>query len=100
MYPKKFEVQIYMDREQPQHDFKKMKVMGGGLSSSGSLCMILGMQSTREMLDFDGNPFVDSDLNNPFKDPSVTQVTRNVPPGLDEYNPFSDSRASLPGSIA
>ncbi|KAF7250471.1 Secretory carrier-associated membrane protein 1, partial [Varanus komodoensis] len=25
-------------------------------------------------------------------DPSVTQVTRNVPPGLDEYNPFSDSR--------
>lgn len=27
-----------------------------------------------------------------FQDPSVTQVTRNVPPGLDEYNPFSDSR--------
>ncbi|OBS66860.1 hypothetical protein A6R68_04603 [Neotoma lepida] len=26
------------------------------------------------------------------EDPSVTQVTRNVPPGLDEYNPFSDSR--------
>ena len=22
----------------------------------------------------------------------MTQVTRNVPPGLDEYNPFSDSR--------
>ncbi|XP_076995471.1 secretory carrier-associated membrane protein 1 isoform X5 [Tamandua tetradactyla] len=44
------------------------------------------------MSDFDSNPFADPDLNNPFKDPSVTQVTRNVPPGLDEYNPFSDSR--------
>ncbi|CAD7684590.1 unnamed protein product [Nyctereutes procyonoides] len=49
------------------------------------------------MSDFDSNPFADPDLNNPFKDPSVTQVTRNVPPGLDEYNPFSDSRTfSLP----
>ncbi|PNI73216.1 SCAMP1 isoform 6, partial [Pan troglodytes] len=32
-------------------------------------------------------------------DPSVTQVTRNVPPGLDEYNPFSDSRTPPPGSV-
>ncbi|KAH0520499.1 Secretory carrier-associated membrane protein 1, partial [Microtus ochrogaster] len=31
--------------------------------------------------------------------PSVTQVTRNVPPGLDEYNPFSDSRTPPPGSV-
>ncbi|PKU42995.1 secretory carrier-associated hypothetical protein [Limosa lapponica baueri] len=46
------------------------------------------------MSDFDSNPFADPDLNNPFKDPSVTQVTRNVPPGLDEYNPFSDSRTA------
>lgn len=27
-----------------------------------------------------------------LQDPSVTQVTRNVPPGLEEYNPFSDSK--------
>ncbi|KAL6062268.1 hypothetical protein STEG23_001990 [Scotinomys teguina] len=63
------------------------------------------------MSDFDSNPFADPDLNNPFKigympscrlDPSVTQVTRNVPPGLDEYNPFSDSRTpiSAPPSAA
>ncbi|EMP29283.1 Secretory carrier-associated membrane protein 1, partial [Chelonia mydas] len=32
-------------------------------------------------------------------DPSVTQVTRNVPPGLDEYNPFSDSRTPPPGNV-
>ena len=53
----------------------------------------------REMSDFDSNPFADPDLNNPFKDPSVTQVTRNVPPGLDEYNPFSDSRTPPPGNV-
>ncbi|XP_059772602.1 secretory carrier-associated membrane protein 1 isoform X3 [Balaenoptera ricei] len=51
------------------------------------------------MSDFDSNPFADPDLNNPFKDPSVTQVTRNVPPGLDEYNPFSDSRTPPPGNV-
>uniref|UniRef100_A0A0G2JY82 Secretory carrier-associated membrane protein n=1 Tax=Rattus norvegicus TaxID=10116 RepID=A0A0G2JY82_RAT len=34
-----------------------------------------------------------------FQDPSVTQVTRNVPPGLDEYNPFSDSRTPPPGGV-
>nr|KAF6490904.1 secretory carrier membrane protein 1 [Molossus molossus] len=51
------------------------------------------------MSDFDSNPFADPDLNNPFKDPSVTQVTRNVPPGLDEYNPFSDSRTAPPGNV-
>ncbi|NXJ99285.1 SCAM1 protein, partial [Corythaixoides concolor] len=34
-----------------------------------------------------------------FQDPSVTQVTRNVPPGLDEYNPFSDSRTPPPGNV-
>ncbi|CAJ0968647.1 unnamed protein product [Ranitomeya imitator] len=28
-------------------------------------------------------------------DPSVTQVTRNAPPGLEEYNPFSDSKTFL-----
>ncbi|XP_075595191.1 secretory carrier-associated membrane protein 1-like isoform X3 [Balearica regulorum gibbericeps] len=51
------------------------------------------------MSDFDSNPFADPDLNNPFKDPSVTQVTRNVPPGLDEYNPFYDSRTPPPGNV-
>lgn len=56
-------------------------------------------RSARAMSDFDSNPFADPDLNNPFKDPSVTQVTRNVPPGLDEYNPFSDSRTPPPGSV-
>jgi len=55
--------------------------------------------SAGEMSDFDSNPFADPDLNNPFKDPSVTQVTRNVPPGLDEYNPFSDSRTPPPGTV-
>ncbi|XP_064258524.1 secretory carrier-associated membrane protein 1-like isoform X2 [Passer domesticus] len=51
------------------------------------------------MSDFDNNPFADPDFNNPFKDPSVTQVRRNVPPGLDEYNPFSDSRTPPPGNV-
>lgn len=27
-----------------------------------------------------------------FQDPSVTQVTRNAPPGLEEYNPFTDTK--------
>ncbi|KAG9488142.1 hypothetical protein GDO78_007766 [Eleutherodactylus coqui] len=51
------------------------------------------------MSDFDSNPFADPDLNNPFKDPSVTQVTRNAPPGLEEYNPFSDSKTPQPAKV-
>ncbi|KAM8960016.1 secretory carrier-associated membrane protein 1 isoform 2-T2 [Pelodytes ibericus] len=51
------------------------------------------------MSDFDSNPFADPDLNNPFKDPSVTQVTRNTPPGLEEYNPFSDSKTPAPPKV-
>ncbi|MBN3270614.1 SCAM1 protein, partial [Polyodon spathula] len=31
-----------------------------------------------------------------FKDPSVTQVTRSAPPGLEEYNPFTDGRTVIP----
>ncbi|RXM99052.1 Secretory carrier-associated membrane protein 1 [Acipenser ruthenus] len=44
------------------------------------------------MSDFDSNPFADPDMSNPFQDPSVTQVTRSAPPGLEEYNPFTDGR--------
>ncbi|NP_001017190.1 secretory carrier-associated membrane protein 1 [Xenopus tropicalis] len=51
------------------------------------------------MSDIDSNPFADPDLNNPFKDPSVTQVTRNVPSGLEEYNPFSDSQTPQPAKV-
>ncbi|XP_043919640.1 secretory carrier-associated membrane protein 1 [Protopterus annectens] len=51
------------------------------------------------MSDFDSNPFADPDFNNPFKDPSVTQVTRTAPPGLDEYNPFTDTRTAPPGGV-
>ncbi|KAJ8285488.1 hypothetical protein GJAV_G00027370 [Gymnothorax javanicus] len=50
------------------------------------------------MSDFDSNPFADPDFSNPFQDPSVTQVTQNAPPGLEEYNPFTDSRTAAPGS--
>ncbi|KAK6305134.1 secretory carrier-associated membrane protein 1 isoform X1 [Coregonus clupeaformis] len=44
------------------------------------------------MSDFDHNPFADPEFNNPFQDPSVTQVTQNAPPGLEEYNPFTDAK--------
>lgn len=51
------------------------------------------------MSDFDSNPFADPDFSNPFQDPSVTQVTRTAPPGgLEEYNPFTDSKPVPPGS--
>ncbi|XP_066501667.1 secretory carrier-associated membrane protein 1 [Hoplias malabaricus] len=50
------------------------------------------------MSDFDSNPFADPDFSNPFQDPSVTQVTRNAPPGLEEYNPFTDTKPVPPGS--
>ncbi|KAJ8789503.1 hypothetical protein J1605_022030 [Eschrichtius robustus] len=72
---------------------------GGGLASSLSLRLGRVGDAEREMSDFDSYPFADPDLNNPFKDPSVTQVTRNVPPGLDEYNPFLDSRTPPPGNV-
>ncbi|KAK6492471.1 secretory carrier-associated membrane protein 1-like [Huso huso] len=48
------------------------------------------------MSDFDSNPFADPDMSNPFQDPSVTQVTRSAPPGLEEYNPFTDGRTAAP----
>ncbi|KAG9353721.1 hypothetical protein JZ751_011843 [Albula glossodonta] len=50
------------------------------------------------MSDFDSNPFADPDFSNPFQDPSVTQVTRNAPPGLEEYNPFTDAKPAPPGT--
>uniref|UniRef100_H3BBM3 Secretory carrier-associated membrane protein n=1 Tax=Latimeria chalumnae TaxID=7897 RepID=H3BBM3_LATCH len=43
-------------------------------------------------------PFFQERCLNKFNDPSVTQVTRNPPPGLDEYNPFTDSRTAPPGT--
>uniref|UniRef100_A0A673C6B9 Secretory carrier-associated membrane protein n=1 Tax=Sphaeramia orbicularis TaxID=375764 RepID=A0A673C6B9_9TELE len=53
------------------------------------------------MSDFDSNPFADPDFSNPFQDPSVTQVTRSAPPGgLEEYNPFTDSRTVTPGNAS
>lgn len=48
------------------------------------------------MSDFDSNPFADPELNNPFQDPSVTQVRQTAPPGLEEYNPFSDAKPTPP----
>uniref|UniRef100_A0AAZ3QE62 Secretory carrier-associated membrane protein n=1 Tax=Oncorhynchus tshawytscha TaxID=74940 RepID=A0AAZ3QE62_ONCTS len=50
------------------------------------------------MSDFDHNPFADPEFNNPFQDPSVTQVTQNAPPGLEEYNPFTDAKPVPPGT--
>ncbi|XP_029921338.1 secretory carrier-associated membrane protein 1 [Myripristis murdjan] len=51
------------------------------------------------MSDFDSNPFADPDFSNPFQDPSVTQVTHTVPPALEEYNPFTDAKPTLPGVV-
>uniref|UniRef100_A0A673FVC3 Secretory carrier-associated membrane protein n=1 Tax=Sinocyclocheilus rhinocerous TaxID=307959 RepID=A0A673FVC3_9TELE len=50
------------------------------------------------MSDFDSNPFADPDFSNPFQDPSVTQVTQTAPPGLEQYNPFTDTKPVPPGS--
>ncbi|KAK1883561.1 Secretory carrier-associated membrane protein 1 [Dissostichus eleginoides] len=41
---------------------------------------------------FDSNPFADPEISNPFQDPSVTQVRQAAPPGLEEYNPFTDGK--------
>ncbi|XP_044029007.1 secretory carrier-associated membrane protein 1-like isoform X3 [Siniperca chuatsi] len=51
------------------------------------------------MSDFDSNPFADPELNNPFQDPSVTQVRQTAPPGLEEYNPFTDAKP-MPAGMA
>uniref|UniRef100_A0A8C6Z4A0 Secretory carrier-associated membrane protein n=1 Tax=Nothoprocta perdicaria TaxID=30464 RepID=A0A8C6Z4A0_NOTPE len=41
---------------------------------------------------FDTNPFADPAELNPFQDPSVTQLTNANQGGLDEFNPFSETR--------
>ncbi|XP_063045382.1 secretory carrier membrane protein 2, like [Engraulis encrasicolus] len=41
------------------------------------------------MSGFDENPFADPVEVNPFKDPSVTQVTNSTIDGIQEFNPFS-----------
>uniref|UniRef100_A0A3B4Z7P2 Secretory carrier-associated membrane protein n=1 Tax=Stegastes partitus TaxID=144197 RepID=A0A3B4Z7P2_9TELE len=51
------------------------------------------------MSDFDSNPFADPDFSNPFQDPSVTQVRPAAPPGLEEYNPFTDAKPVSPNSV-
>ncbi|XP_010794498.1 secretory carrier-associated membrane protein 1 [Notothenia coriiceps] len=48
---------------------------------------------------FDSNPFADPEISNPFQDPSVTQVRQAAPPGLEEYNPFTDGKPT-PGGVA
>uniref|UniRef100_A0A1B6M4M8 Secretory carrier-associated membrane protein n=2 Tax=Graphocephala atropunctata TaxID=36148 RepID=A0A1B6M4M8_9HEMI len=45
------------------------------------------------MSGFDENPFGEPTVDNPFADPSVTQVTKqttNAHKGLEDYNPFAD----------
>ncbi|KAA8584325.1 hypothetical protein FQN60_008110 [Etheostoma spectabile] len=49
------------------------------------------------MSDFDRNPFADPEISNPFQDPSVTQIRQAAPPGLEEYNPFTDGKPAPPG---
>ncbi|XP_017296126.1 secretory carrier-associated membrane protein 1 [Kryptolebias marmoratus] len=49
------------------------------------------------MSGLDRNPFSDQDLSNPFQDPSVQQVRRSTPAGLDEYNPFTDAKPTPAG---
>ncbi|KAJ3596409.1 hypothetical protein NHX12_002816 [Muraenolepis orangiensis] len=48
------------------------------------------------MSEFDSNPFADPANENPFHDPSVTQVTNSTMESVDQYNPFpSHSTDSL-----
>lgn len=49
------------------------------------------------MSDFDSNPFADPEFTKSFQDPSVTQVRPAAPPGLEEYNPFSDAKPTSAG---
>ncbi|XP_034048902.1 secretory carrier-associated membrane protein 1-like [Thalassophryne amazonica] len=49
------------------------------------------------MSDFDSNPFADPNFS-PFQDPSVTQVRQPGPPGLEEYNPFTDAK-QIPAAV-
>ncbi|XP_048874635.1 secretory carrier-associated membrane protein 1-like isoform X2 [Brienomyrus brachyistius] len=49
------------------------------------------------MSDFDSNPFADPDFSNPFQDPAVTQATRTVTSGLEEYNPFTNTKPAVAG---
>ncbi|XP_056137433.1 secretory carrier-associated membrane protein 2 [Lampris incognitus] len=47
------------------------------------------------MSDFDNNPFADPVNDNPFHDPSVTQVTNSTLDPVDGFNPFpTDSQAT------
>ncbi|KAM4619035.1 secretory carrier-associated membrane protein 2 [Polymixia lowei] len=50
------------------------------------------------MSEFDNNPFADQANDNPFHDPSVTQVTNSAVDPVDQFNPFpahpTDSLAS------
>ncbi|XP_049593371.1 secretory carrier-associated membrane protein 1 [Syngnathus scovelli] len=59
------------------------------------------------MSEHDSNPFTEPELSNPFQDPSVTlarQTSTAMAAGLEEYNPFTDSKltamTSKPLSVA
>ncbi|XP_073328248.1 secretory carrier-associated membrane protein 2 [Pagrus major] len=43
------------------------------------------------MSEFDSNPFAEPAGDNPFNDPSVTQVTSSGVEPVDQYNPFPDT---------
>ncbi|KAM4573616.1 secretory carrier-associated membrane protein 2 [Odontesthes bonariensis] len=47
------------------------------------------------MSDFDNNPFAQPVSDNPFNDPSVTQVTNSSIEPVDQYNPFPQSNDGL-----
>ncbi|KAM3609970.1 uncharacterized protein V6R79_023352 [Siganus canaliculatus] len=43
---------------------------------------------------YDSNPFADPVTDNPFNDPSVTQVTQSNVEPVDQYNPFNGQNTS------
>uniref|UniRef100_A0A3Q2XVF9 Secretory carrier-associated membrane protein n=1 Tax=Hippocampus comes TaxID=109280 RepID=A0A3Q2XVF9_HIPCM len=53
------------------------------------------------MSEQDSNPFTESELSNPFEDPSVTlarQTAAAAAVGLEEYNPFTNSKQAATAS--
>ncbi|TWW66295.1 secretory carrier-associated membrane protein 1-like isoform X1 [Takifugu flavidus] len=46
------------------------------------------------MSEIDSNPFADPAFSQPFQDPAVTQARQAAPPGLEEYNPFTDAQTA------
>ncbi|XP_068170020.1 secretory carrier-associated membrane protein 2 [Antennarius striatus] len=48
------------------------------------------------MSGYDNNPFAEPAGENPFDDPSVTQVTNSSMEGVDQYNPFPPPATHVP----